>query len=52
MQILKVSKYFVRSCSSSDVDSVKTYVEEVTTSWVFIRISFEVCQSFPAFITP
>ena len=28
-------------CSSSEVDSVKTYVKKVTTSWIFIRISFE-----------
>ena len=28
-------------CSSPEVDSVKTYVEKVTRSWIFIRISFE-----------
>ena len=32
-------------CSSSEVGSVKTYLEKVTTSYVFIRINFEVCQT-------
>ena len=46
----KVSKYFVRGCSSSEVGSVKTYVEKVSMNWVFNWISFEVYQKFPVFM--
>ena len=42
----------MRGCSSSEVGSVKTYVGKVTTSWFFIRISFEVCQKFQHDLTP
>ena len=38
--------YFVRVSSSSEVGSVKTYVENVTKIWgFFFQISFQVSQN-------
>ena len=41
----KCLEVFQRGCNSSEVGSVKTYVEKINTSWVFIRISFAVAKT-------